>query len=358
MRRRELDWPLLLAALALAGIGIAALSSATGAQAVYAHRQVLWVLLGIPALLIALAVSEQAWAEAAPALYALSAGSLLVVLMFGRRVNGSKSWLSAGPFNFQPSEFMKLATILLVARVLSRNTAATAGPGLIAQVAVVGGIPIALVLMQPDMGTAVSFAAVLGLALVVAGLGRRTWALALCAGLAAGALGWTYVLKDYQRARILTFFRPETDPLATGYQIIQSRIAIGSGGLLGKGFAACTQSQLNFIPEKHTDFVFPVVAEEWGFLGSLAVLLLYGFVLARGLAIAGQARDGFGSYLVLGIMALIATHVLINLGMVTGLLPTIGIPLPLMSYGGSSMVTMMAGIGLVLNVRMRRSING
>jgi rod shape determining protein RodA len=208
------------------------------------------------------------------------------------------------------------------------------------------------------MGTALVYAALLAAVLAVAGLDRKTWALLALTGALGAAAGWSWVLEDYQKERIRTFFRPETDARAAGYQILQSRIAIGSGGLLGRGYASGTQGQLDFIPARHTDFVFPVVAEEWGFAGSLLVLGLYALLFGRGLRIAVQARDAFGAHLVVGIMCLMATHVAVNLGMVTGLLPTIGIPLPLMSYGGSSTVSTLAGVGLVLNVRMRRVPGG
>jgi len=224
--------------------------------------------------------------------------------------------------------------------------------------ALVVGAPMLLVALQPDFGTALTFAALLLVSLFVVGMPRPAWIALIIAAIVGGALMWSFVLADYQRARIRTFLQPETDPHTVGYQIIQSRIAIGSGGILGKGFAEGTQSQLDFLPEKHTDFIFAVVAEAWGVIGSAIVLGLYAFLFMRGFRIALESRDAFGSHLVVGIMTMLAVHAVVNFGMVIGIMPTIGIPLPLMSYGGSSIVTTLIGVGLVLNVRMRRIANG
>jgi rod shape determining protein RodA len=354
----EIDWVFLIAALLLAAIGVSALFSISGRESALAERQLVWIALGLVAMMTFLCVSYRTWGELSPLLYGLGLGALGIVLVAGHRVNGSKSWLQLAGLTFQPSELVKIFTVLLLARVAAGFRREAASPGLMLALGAVVGAPLLLVIAQPDAGTALTFAAMLGVTLAIVGLSRRTWALLVAVALISSWVGWNHLLRDYQKDRIRTFLYPETDAQATGYQIIQSRIAIGSGGVLGKGYAAGTQSQLNFIPEKHTDFVFPVVAEEWGFLGSMTVLGLYAVLFARGLRIALQARDAFGAYLVAGIMALIATHVLINLGMVTGLLPTIGIPLPLMSYGGSSMVSTLAGIGLILNVRMRRAASG
>jgi rod shape determining protein RodA len=358
-RHRDIDWVLLLAAAALAAIGVSALASATGPIAALANRQITWIALGALALVIFLAVDYRAWGDLSPVLFGGGCAVLVGVLVAGHRVNGSKSWITVGPLNLQPSEFMKICTVLAVAKILAETRRESLGLGTIAAVAGVIGIPMALVLLQPDMGTELTFAALLGTVLLVGGLSKKMWALLVVAGIAGAVVGWSSVLKEYQRARIRSaFLVKDADPLGNDYQIIQSKIAIGSAGIGGKGWAAATQSQLNFIPEKHTDFVFPVVAEEWGFLGSLAVVGLYMVVFARGLSAALAARDALGAYLVVGIMAITASHVLVNLGMVTGLLPTIGIPLPLMSYGGSSVVSTLAGVGLILNVRMRRTANG
>ena len=348
-RRVELDWIFLLAVLGLSSLSVMTLSHATG----LAGRQLTWLGLGLVAGVVFAAVPYRSWGELAPLIYGGTVLALLYVLAAGVRVHGSRSWIDLGPFHVQPSEFMKLGVVLLLSRVLAGFRGGAAGPGLLASAGLLVAVPLLLVAKQPDLGTALTFVAVLGVYLVAVGLTRRTWAALAVAAVLGGAGLWTAVLKDYQKERIRTFMSPETDPHAMGYQIIQSRIAIGSGGVLGKGFAGGTQSQLDFLPEKSTDFLFAVLAEAWGFGGSLVVLGLYGLLLVGGFRVAMHARDAFGAYIVLGIMSVLATHVLINLGVVTGLLPTIGIPLPLMSYGGSSVVTTLAGIGLVVNVRMR-----
>ena len=214
-------------------------------------------------------------------------------------------------------------------------------------------IPVGLIIRQPDLGTAIMVILIAGSILLFAGIRRTTLGLIGILGGLAMIAGW-YGLHDYQRARIRTFLNPEADPLGSGYHIIQSKIAIGSGGFLGKGFSEGTQSQLSFLPERHTDFAFSVFAEEWGFAGSFGLLLVYLFLIVWGLYIARRAADRFGMFLAVGVTAMIFWHIVVNLGMVVGLMPVVGVPLPLFSYGGTSMVTTMIGVGLLLNVSMRR----
>jgi len=350
----QLDWSILLAVALLAAIGVVGIAQANGGFGTLASRQLLWLAVGLLAAMLFVAVDYRLWGEWAALLFAANAGLLIAVLLIGRRVNGSRSWLDLGLFQAQPSELMKVCTVLVLARLLASSRHDTTPLVRLAVVVGVAALPLALVALQPDLGTALTFVGVLAVLVVAAGMRRVVWVAVAVCGLAGAGVLWTAVLKDYQKARIRTFLTPEQDSHGVGYHVIQSRIAIGSGGPVGRGFADGTQSQLDFLPEKDTDFVFSVVAEAWGFVGSLVVLGLYGFLIASGFRIALVARDAFGTYLTLGIMSLLAIHVLVNLGMVMGLLPTIGIPLPLMSYGGSSVVATLIGIGLVLNVSLRR----
>ena len=356
-RLGEIDWGLLLASLTLCGLSWVTLRSVGGVDN-SAGRQLSWVVAGLLMLFVFAAVDYRTWGRWAPVLFGANAALLVVVLIVGHEVHGSRSWLGIGSVGGQPSELMKVATVLLLARALSRCRDAALRPSQLATLAVIVGVPIGLVAQQPDMGTALTFALIAGAMIVVGGLSRRTWAVVIVAGVVGLIAMWSIVLKDYQKARIHSFWEPDVASAEIGYQVLQSRIAIGSGGLFGKGFAKGTQSQLDFLPEQRTDFIFAVIAESWGFLGSILVLGLYAFILTRGFRIALQSRDAYGAYVAIGIMATLAIHVLVNLSMVMGLFPTIGIPLPLLSYGGSSMVTMLAGTGLVLNVGMRRLANG
>lgn len=353
----ELDWGLLLASLLLCALSLLTLRSLSGSGD-SAGRQLFWVGAGLVAMFVFAAVDYRTLGNWAVVIFAANAALLGVVLVSGHEVNGSRSWLGIGAIGGQPSELMKVATVLLLARALSRCREASLRLSQLATAALIVGIPIGLVALQPDMGTVLTFALIAGVMILVGGLSRRVWIAACVLGLVGGIGMWNFGLKDYQRARIHSFWQPDSASAEIGYQVLQSRIAIGSGGLRGKGFADGTQSQLDFLPEQRTDFIFAVIAEAWGFLGSTCVLGLYAFILTRGFRIALQSRDAYGAYVAIGIMAALAIHVLVNLSMVMGLFPTVGIPLPLLSYGGSSMVTMLAGTGLVLNVGMRRIANG
>jgi rod shape determining protein RodA len=356
---QTLDPSLLCTVLALAGLGILSVYSATAAAygPVLGAKQALWVALGLVALLVAVSVDYRMWTEVSPLIYGGALVALVVLLVAGESISGARSWFRLGPVRIQPSEFAKIATAMLLARVFAGHKRPRAGVGTLFAAGLVAGLPLVLVAAQPDMGTALSFAALFLATVYLTGLTRKLVIVLGLAGALSAVGGWLFVLKDYQKERILTFFRPESDPLAAGYQTIQSKIAIGSGGLLGKGFGSGTQSQLDFLPEKRTDFIFSVLAEEWGFVGTLLVLGLYLLLLVGLATAAAGARDRLGVYLATSIMVIVAVHVAINLGMVTGLMPTIGIPLPLVSYGGSSMVSTLFAVGLVMSVRMRRFAN-
>jgi rod shape determining protein RodA len=287
----------------------------------------------------------------------LVVGLLVGVLFGGRVVNGSRRWLDLGPLNLQPSELAKLAMILVFARILARRSASS--PVGLRDLIVPGiliAIPAALIVKQPDLGTTLIVCIVSASFLVLTRVRVFSFVLLAAIGVVGAAVGWFYFLHDYQKERVFTFLDPERDPLGTAYHAIQSQIAVGSGGLLGKGFGQGSQSQLDFLPEQQTDFVFSVLGEEWGFVGSAVVLALYLGILIRGLMIAHSSKDQFGSYLAVGIVALFFWAGLINVGMVIGVVPVVGVPLPMLSYGGSALLTCMIALGLLMNVSMRRYV--
>lgn len=352
------DWVLLLLVCILAGIGILNLYSATSSWSqtvtpIYL-KQVYWLGIGLMiALFICLFDYRNLEYFAAP-LYGLNVLLLVVVLIVGKKTMGATRWLDLGLFNLQPSEIMKLMIIFILARyfsikdqILGFNLRELLIPFALL------GIPVLLIMKQPDLGTAMLVIFIAGSMALFAGIQRGSLIVLGVMGLAATVGGW-FLLRGYQQRRIMTFIDPERDPLGAGYHIIQSKIAVGSGGLFGKGFMAGSQSQLSFLPERHTDFAFSVFAEEWGFTGSLVLLLLYLLLVTWGIYVARRASDHFGMYLALGVTAMLFWHIVVNLGMVIGLLPVVGVPLPLFSYGGTSMVTTMVGVGILLNVSMRR----
>ena len=267
---------------------------------------------------------------------------------------GATRWLSFGGIGLQPSELMKIVIIVVLARYFAERASAQGFS--LKGLAVPGAlllVPVLLIMKQPDLGTAMLLLAIGGTMALFAGIRRLTLTVLVAGGAAAACGGW-FLLHDYQRQRIYTFLNPENDPLKSGYHIIQSKIAVGSGGLFGQGFRKGTQAQLSFLPERHTDFAFSVFAEEWGFVGCLLLIVLYLLIVLWGLYIARQASDRFGMFLALGVSAMLFWHIIVNLGMIMGLLPVVGVPLPLFSYGGTSMLTTMTGVGLLLNVSMRR----
>ena len=352
---QNVDWPLLALTLALVVLGIITLWALSSARVGggLVSRQLIWVGVGLVALVLVASVDYRSLVRGAPALYVVGLGLLVVVIVMGRTVSGARRWLPVGPVSLQPSELFKLIFILTLvwaftfrwAQPLSRG-ALWASLGLLA-------VPSVLIIKQPDLGSALVLFPVLLALLVGAGVPLRALGWLSLASVAAGPVGWLF-LKDYQRERILVYLDPVRDPLGTAYNMIQSRIAIGSGQLLGKGVAGATQSRLAFLPERHTDFIFAVFAEMWGFLGCLLLILCYGCLLLRGFEIAAIARDSPGRLIALGVTSLLAAQTIMNVAMVTGLLPVVGIPLPLMSYGGSSMVVTLMAVGLLLSVRMRQ----
>ncbi|MGH7354675.1 MAG: rod shape-determining protein RodA [Candidatus Rokuibacteriota bacterium] len=352
---QNVDWLLLGAAAGLVVLSASTLISLHVGRAggTVAYRQLAWFGLGFLALVVAASLDYRRVVRAAPLLYLVGLGGLLLVVAFGRTVSGARRWVLVGPVSVQPSELFKICFILMVVWLLTSRWAQPLGRSTLALLVPLVAVPLVLIVRQPDLGTALLLIPALGALLVAAGIRLRLLVGFVLAGMAALPLIWL-AMKDYQRERILVFLDPFRDPLGSAYNVIQAKIAIGSGQLLGKGVAGATQSRLAFLPERHTDFIFAVFAEMWGFVGCLVLLTCYALLLLRGFDIAVTAREPVGRLVALGITALLATQVLVNVGMVTGLLPVVGVPLPLMSYGGSSVLVSLAALGILLSVRMRQ----
>lgn len=310
-----------------------------------------WLMFFILTFMDYLWITKLVWL-----VYILNVGALIYTDLKGKVVLGGQRWIDLHFFRYQPSETMKLCLILLLAKLLIRYNSHGKGMGLRALLppALLILIPFVLTAKQPDFGTAMMLIFIGGTMLFFVKIKQSILAFILVSALVAVPIVWKYGLKDYQRNRVVTFLSPDIDPQGKGYNSIQSRIAVGSGKFLGKGFRMGTQSQLEFLPERHTDFIFSVLSEEWGYIGSLVVLLTFGFLFKVCFEIAYQARDKFGALITVGVTAYIFWHMFINIGMVIGLLPIVGVPLPLLSYGGSGMLSTMVGLGLVSSVAYRR----
>jgi len=361
----HVDWLLLGAVLLLAAFGAAMIYSTTyrllpdGTG--YAGRefwtQLYAIAIGGVALLVCLTIDYRALAEHSLLIYAGLLGLLLFVLVAGDSAGGAQRWIALGPFKLQPSEFGRITLALLLAMYFGENRRGARNPSDLLIGGIFAGVPILMIARQPDLGTAATLVPVfLGIAYLA---GLRLRLLVVAAGIAVllAPIAWTYALKDYQKSRIVIFLDPQQDPRGAGYQSIQARVTVGSGGLTGKGFMNGTQGQYKFLPVAHNDFIFSVLAEEHGFLGVLVVLGLYLFVIVRSLEAARLAKDRIGAYLVGGIITGFSFQVFYNITMSAGLAPVKGLTLPLMSYGGSSMIATLAAFGLILNVRMRRFTN-
>ena len=353
----KLDYLLFGASLGLAFFGVLGIYSAasSGSPGIFV-RQFFWIILGVGVCLIVASVDYHLLVDHGLQFYLCSLGLLGGLLLFGTEINGSKSWIVLGDVQFQPSEIVKLAVILALAQYLgqiSRNRLTWQHyTGLSAMILA----PVVLIVLQGDLGTALTYLPILaGMTLLVTGLRKKLLLGMLVFSLVVTPLTWL-ALKDYQKQRILVTLDPDLDPQGIGYQTRQSRIAIGSGGLLGKGVGQGLQSKLGFVPEVHTDFIFALLAEEIGFVGASIILMLYLLVLMRLIHIAETARDRVGILIVTGVASLMFFHVVVNVGMTLGILPAIGIPLPLLSYGGSSIVTTFAALGLALSVFQRRFV--
>jgi rod shape determining protein RodA len=354
----SVDLGLTLSALFLAAIGLLTVHSASAEMPVdYLPRQAIWVGIGFVLLLIVVSVDYHVLLDLSIILYGLGLGALVMVLFAGVERGGAANWLQIGPFQFQPSEFAKLATGLLLARYLAGlNRRVLDLPQVLIAVAIVA-VPMVLVAIEPDMGGAGMFAPLIAGMLLVAGVRPRLLITAAVLALVVGTGIWTFGMKDYQRQRVLTYLAPESDPLGAGYQVRQSKIAVGSGELLGKGYMQGTQSQLQYLPARHTDFILAVLAEEWGFLGILAVLGLYAVYITSAARIAIRARDRAGILIVTGLLSVQCFHILYNSAMVVGFVPITGIPIPFLSYGGSFTIVNFLSAGIILGVDLRRYVN-
>lgn len=354
----HIDWTLISIIIIISILGILSIYSATyphQGNAKYLYlRQIYWVILGLVLLFLVISFDYHLFIRLAYPIFTICLLLLSLVIFWGKLTSGSQRWLHLGFFSFQPSELTKIALILALTRFftreadVSKNTLQDLFGALL-----ILGLPVLLVFKQPDLGTAVLMVLISISLFAFIGFPWKAWLLLAGGAAALTPLIWQF-LKEYQKKRLLTFINPDLDPLKTGYHIIQSKIAVGSGAFWGKGFLKGTQSQLHFIPEQHTDFIFSVYAEEWGFLGCLFLLFLMLFLISKGLKIALASRDRAGTLLAVGITAMIFWQVFINVGMVLGIVPVVGIPLPLFSYGGTSVITTMVGIGLLINIEMRR----
>ena len=362
LRRRlldRLDVPTIAAALALAAVGMTAIASATAEQPARAglwKTQLAWLGIAALAAVVVIAVDYHIWAEFSLSLHAVAVALLVGVLLFGKEVGGNRSWLAVGPVTFQPSEFAKWTTCLAIAAFLAKRVHDRIRFFQALQLAAIIGVPMLLIAKQPDFGTALTFVPIALAAVLLGGLRWRVVALALCVVALLAPVGWRH-LKPYQKERILTVVDPGRDPSGIGYQVRQSKIAVGSGRLTGKGLFKGTQTRLNFLPAQHTDFVLAVIAEELGFIGAAGVLSLLYYLLYRGLLAARSSQDRLGTYLSLLVVSWLTGQSAINIGMVLGLMPTIGVPLPFLSYGGTALISVMCGVGLIANVRGRRFVN-
>jgi len=355
-RRIHIDPTLLLMLLMLCACGLFVLYSASGQSMSMVYRQMTYYAIGF-IVMFSIAQFHPRWFQmAAPWMYGAGIIALLLVLLIGVGAKGAQRWLSVfGVFRFQPSEIMKLVVPMTMAWFLASKLLPPRFKVIILSLALIF-VPTLMVMKQPDLGTSLLIAASGLFVLLFAGLNWRWIALALTAVLAIAPIMWYGVMHDYQKQRVLTFLDPESDPLGAGWNIIQSKTAIGSGGIEGKGWMQGTQSQLEFLPERHTDFIIAVFAEEQGLIGVLMLLCLYLAVALRGIYMASRARDTFSRLLGGALIVTFFIYVFVNIGMVSGILPVVGVPLPLISYGGTSIVTLMAAFGVIMSVYMHRQV--
>lgn len=354
------DWVLLSFVMAICALGVlniysTGFSAAEGQIPLYL-KQIQWIVLGLIFMMIIFFIDYRVIVQYAYVIYGVLIVLLVLVHIIGYAAHGSQRWLGGGFFAFQPSELMKVVIIITLAHYFDNhksNESYKLKELLVPLLIVL--VPFVLILKQPDLGTALMLIIIFVSIVFFMGVDKKSLLTALISGLILIPIGWHF-LKDYQRERLITFLDPENDPLGAGYHIIQSMIAIGSGEIFGKGFLSGSQTQLKFLPEQQTDFVFSVFAEEWGFVGGLVLIILFMVIILWGLKIALQARDLLGTITAFGVTAFISWEVFINIGMVLGILPVVGIPLPFFSYGGSAMLSLMVAIGLLINVSARRFI--
>jgi len=352
------DWALLAIVCLIASVGILNLYSVTSggefSGTPFYLKQIFWLAIGMGVMIVIAFIEYRYYSDFAYIVYAVCFVLLLGVMAYGLITSGAQRWVRFGSISFQPSEFVKIALILALAKFFRRPPDRKGYPlKYLSYPFLLLVLPVILILKQPDLGTAIILVLIFFSVLLFVKI--RWTALLTIALTGAGVfpIFWS-LLKDYQKRRVITFFNPDLDPLGAGYHIIQSKIAVGSGGILGKGFMKGTQCKLGFLPEQQTDFIFSALAEEWGLLGSLFLVGLYFALILWGLRIAIQSKDRFGAIVAFGVAAMLFWHAFINIGMVLGMMPVVGIPLPLLSYGGSFLFSTMIGVGLLLNISMRR----
>ncbi len=356
---QNFDWVLLLLLLLITAVSLINLYSATypirdaGGHQIFT-KQIYWFLIGFAVFFVMITFDYHLIERLAYPIFLLSVGLLIVVLIIGKVFSGSQRWISLGGIVFQPSEFTKIAMVIILAKFFSSQGEYTEyrirdlwKPFILI------AIPFILILKQPDLGTAMMLLIITGSVILFMKVNWRSMIIVIFTALASFPVAW-FSLKGYQQKRILTFLNPENDPLGAGYHIIQSKIAVGSGLLWGKGYLKGTQTRLHFLPEQHSDFAFSVLAEEWGFMGSFILITLYLFLILWCLNIAKNSKDMFGSILAVGIISIVFWQLFINISMTIGLLPVVGIPLVFFSSGGSSIISTMMGMGLLMNISMRR----
>ncbi len=358
---KEIDYILLITVAILIVVGLIIIYSATrtnkalnnGDPFYFLKKQIQWILLGIIAFVFLINIDYRALQKFYYHIYILNILLLLAVLISGKVGGGAQRWLYFGSMGIQPSEFAKLAIVITLAQFLS-DESNTIGLRKVIKAFLHIALPTVLIARQPDLGTAIVFIVIFFGMLYIAGTPKRILGGMLLIGLLASPFVYFSFLKPYQRKRLLIFLNPSADSLVSGYNIIQSKIAIGSGKVLGKGLFAGTQTQLSFLPARHTDFIFSVVGEEFGFIGSVCILFLYFILLWRALLIIASAKDDYGRLIATGVVSVFAFHIFVNIGMTLGIMPVTGLPLPFLTYGGSAMLANLIGIGLLVNVGMRR----
>lgn len=364
---RNLDIPLILAVLGLILLGLFVIYSASASRLLnlnadpfhYVKRQAIAALVGFMGLIVVLSIDYRAWRRWTKIGYLVTVLALAVILITGKIAQGSQRWFSLGGFNIQPSELAKLVMIVVLAHLMEKQSNIEGRKIFLPFVII--GVPMALVFRQPDVGTAMVFVGIVFAMTYIGGGDLRHLGIIAAVGIAAAlaAILLSYyevikIIKPYQLRRLLIFLDPYSDPTGDGWNVIQSMIAIGSGGFFGKGYLNGTQGQLYFLPANHTDFIFSVAAEEFGFVGASAILLLYAFIIWRGIKIAINAKDRFGSLLAVGCISYFVCHLVINIGMTMGIMPITGLPLPFLTYGGSTLLTSLLAVGILLNVGLRR----
>ena len=358
---RDFDWTLLGMVLVLCTVSVLEIYSATlhTKYAGFHTKQMFWISGGLVAMFIFAKIDYHKLIDFVPWAYGVCLVALVAVMFFGQKVLGARRWIKLGPMHFQPSEWVKLILILVVARYFANLGGRSLTWKEIFKAFVLVGVPMLLVIRQPDLGTTLTYTPILVAGLFLGGINLRQALILLTAGavLVAGVWSSGKLLKPYQKARLTSFINPDNDPRGTGYQLLQSKIAVGSGGVWGKGAAKGTQTQGDFLPIPHADFIFAAFGEEHGFVGALLVLLLYFLILMRLIQNAQTAADLSGSLIIMGIVAVLTFQIAVNVGMVIGFMPVTGIPLPLMSYGGSSVLFAFLALGVAMNVRMRRFVN-